>query len=117
MNEVLVLAPALAAGLLLGAFFFGGLWWTVIKGVSSPRPALWFFTSMLLRMSVTLAGFYFVGREDDDASGQEGGAVDVATGAVQEPADDRAELPAPAGSTGYIYAAEFAGGSSAADHA
>ena len=62
MNEVLVLAPPLAAGLLLGAFFFGGLWWTVIKGVSSPRPALWFFTSMLLRMSVTLAGFYFVGR-------------------------------------------------------
>jgi F1F0 ATPase subunit 2 len=64
MNEVLVLAPPLAAGLLLGAFFFGGLWWTVIKGVSSPRPALWFFTSMLLRMSVTLAGFYFVARED-----------------------------------------------------
>jgi F1F0 ATPase subunit 2 len=64
MNEVLVLAPPLAAGLLLGAFFFGGLWWTVVKGVSSPRPALWFFTSMLLRMSVTLTGFYVVGGED-----------------------------------------------------
>ena len=64
MNEVLLLAPALAAGLLLGAFFFGGLWWTVIKGVSSPRPALWFFGSMLLRTGVTLAGFYIVGRDD-----------------------------------------------------
>ena len=64
MNDFLFLAPALAAGLLLGAFFFGGLWWTVIKGVSSERPALWFFGSMLLRMSVTLAGFYSVGRED-----------------------------------------------------
>ena len=64
MNEVLVLAPPLAVGLLLGAFFFGGLWWTVIKGVSSPRPALWFFASMLLRVSVTLPGFYFVGGED-----------------------------------------------------
>ena len=64
MNEILVLAPPLAASLLLGAFFFGGLWWTVIKGVSSPRPALWFFTSMLLRMSVTLLGFYFVGGGD-----------------------------------------------------
>ena len=63
MNEMLLLA-ALAAGLLLGAFFFGGLWWTVNKGVSSDRPALWFFVSMLLRMCVTLAGFYFVGRED-----------------------------------------------------
>ena len=64
MNEFLFLAPPLAAGLLLGAFFFGGLWWTVVKGVSSQRPALWFFASMLLRMSVTLAGFYFVGGED-----------------------------------------------------
>jgi F1F0 ATPase subunit 2 len=64
MNEFLVLAPALAAGLLLGAIFFGGLWWTVIRGVSSPRPTLWFFGSMLLRMTVTLVGFYFVGRED-----------------------------------------------------
>lgn len=64
MNEILVLAPPLAAGLLLGAFFFGGLWWTVVKGVSSPWPALWFFTSMLLRMSVTLPGFYYVGGED-----------------------------------------------------
>jgi len=64
MNEFLFLAPSLAAGLLLGAFFFGGLWWTVIRGVSSSRPALWFFTSMLLRMSLTLPGFYFVGGED-----------------------------------------------------
>ena len=47
-----------------GAFFFGGLWWTVIKGVSSPRPALWFFGSMLLRTGVTLVGFYIVGRDD-----------------------------------------------------
>ena len=64
MNEFLFLAPPLAAGLLLGAFFFGGLWWTVIRAVSSQRPALWFFGSMLLRMSITLAGFYFVGGEN-----------------------------------------------------
>ena len=62
MNESLTLALALAAGVLLGAIFFGGLWWTVRKGVSSQRPALWFFGSLLLRMSITLAGFYFVGR-------------------------------------------------------
>ena len=64
MSEFVSLAPALAAGLFLGAVFFGGLWWTVIRGVSSPRPALWFLGSMLLRMSITLAGFYIVGRED-----------------------------------------------------
>ena len=64
MNDFLSLAPALAVGLLLGAFFFGGLWWTVIRGVSSERPALWFFGSVLLRMSLTLAGFYFAGGEN-----------------------------------------------------
>jgi F1F0 ATPase subunit 2 len=59
MNETLSLVPALVAGVLLGAIFFGGLWWTVRKGVSSKRPALWFFGSLLLRTCITLAGFYF----------------------------------------------------------
>lgn len=60
MNEILSLAPALVAGMLLGAMFFGGLWWTVRKGMSSTRPARWFFSSLLLRTSLTLAGFYVV---------------------------------------------------------
>jgi F1F0 ATPase subunit 2 len=45
---------------LLGAIFFGGLWWTVRKSRFVPRPALWFLGSLLLRMSITLAGFYLV---------------------------------------------------------
>jgi len=60
MNEVLRLIAPLLAGALLGALFFGGLWWTVRKGVSSPRPGLWFFGSSLLRMTIALAGFYLV---------------------------------------------------------
>jgi F1F0 ATPase subunit 2 len=56
------LAPALAAGVLLGAIFYGGLWWTIQKGVVSNRPALWFFGSGLLRMGFVLAGFYVVAR-------------------------------------------------------
>lgn len=60
MNETLTLALAGLTGGGLGAVFFGGLWWTVRKGVSSPRPALWFLGSGLLRMSIVLAGFYFV---------------------------------------------------------
>jgi F1F0 ATPase subunit 2 len=64
MNEFLFLPPPLVAGLLLGAVFFGGLWWTVIRAVSSQRPALWFSGSMLLRMSITLVGILFCrGRE------------------------------------------------------
>ena len=60
MNEVLLLALTLSAGVLLGAIFFGGLWWTVRKGVSSEQPVFWFFSSLLLRMSIALAGFYLV---------------------------------------------------------
>jgi len=60
MNETLSLAPVFGTGVLLGVMFFGGLWWTVRKGVSSKQPATWFFSSLLLRMSIALAGFYFV---------------------------------------------------------
>jgi F1F0 ATPase subunit 2 len=62
MNDILTLMLALVAGTLLGAIFFGGLWWTLQKGVSSKRPALWFFTSMLLRTAIALAGFYAIAR-------------------------------------------------------
>jgi len=68
MSETIQLAlafsGALLAGLLLGAIFFGGLWWTVQKGVSARQPVLWFSLSLLLRVSITLAGFYFVGGSD-----------------------------------------------------
>jgi F1F0 ATPase subunit 2 len=55
---MLVLACATGGG--LGAIFFGGLWWTVRKGVLSKHPALWFFASLLVRMSIALIGFYYV---------------------------------------------------------
>jgi len=64
MNNILILALALGAGLLFGGIFFGGLWWTVHNGVSSKRPALWFLGSRLLRMGLVLVGFYFVGQGD-----------------------------------------------------
>lgn len=60
MNESLSLAFALLAGIFLGAFFFGGLWWTVRRGISSERVALWFLGSMLLRTGIVLLGFYFI---------------------------------------------------------
>jgi len=62
MHETLPLVLAVVAGLLLGAIFFGGLWWTVRKSASARRPALLFTASLLLRMSIAVAGFYLVGR-------------------------------------------------------
>lgn len=60
ISDTLRLGAAFIAGVALGGFFFGGLWWTVKIGVSSRQPALWFFGSVTLRMSLTLVGFYFV---------------------------------------------------------
>jgi F1F0 ATPase subunit 2 len=60
MSDLITLPLALLAGALLGVFFFGGLWWTVQKGVTSDRPALWFLFSLLLRNLLILAGFYLV---------------------------------------------------------
>ncbi len=60
MNEAVYFAFALVAGILLGALFFGGLWWTVRRGLTSKHPALWFFGSLLLRTYIVLLGFYFI---------------------------------------------------------
>ena len=60
MAETLTLALAWVGGGLLGVIFFGGLWWTVRRGVTSKKPALWFLGSLMIRMSIAVAGFYFV---------------------------------------------------------
>jgi F1F0 ATPase subunit 2 len=64
MNDALPLMLAALAGILLGAIFFGGLWWTVRKGLSSRRPALWFLVSFMLRIAIVMLGFYHVGQGD-----------------------------------------------------
>ncbi len=60
MNDILALMPVLITGMFLGGFFFGGLWWTVRKGLTSLHPATWFMGSLVLRTSITLAGFYII---------------------------------------------------------
>lgn len=64
MNNPLALLFSLFAGVLLGAIFFGGLWFTVRRGLTSHQPALWFLGSMLLRTAIAVAGFYFVMQGD-----------------------------------------------------
>jgi len=60
MNEAPILAGNLFAGILLGAFFFGGLWWTIRSRSPSQWSGLLFSASFLLRMAVAVTGFYLV---------------------------------------------------------
>ena len=60
MSEFLLLLFALFEGVLLGVFFFAGLWWTVRKIKSSKHVALLFLGSLLLRTSIVISGFYFI---------------------------------------------------------
>jgi F1F0 ATPase subunit 2 len=63
MHELIELALAGVAGTLLGAVFFGGLWWTVRECIVTQRSTLWLLGSWLLRMGIVLTGFYFIGHE------------------------------------------------------
>ena len=60
MNEAVYMVLAFISGLALGTLFFGGLWLTVKKAVSAKTPALWIFGSFVIRISITLVGFYFI---------------------------------------------------------
>lgn len=66
MSESWSPALAVVTGILLGAIFFGGLWWTVRHGISSSRAGLWFMGSMLLRIGVVMTGFCFLLRLPGD---------------------------------------------------
>jgi F1F0 ATPase subunit 2 len=63
MNEIFGWFMAGMAGMALGALFFGGLWWTVRSSASSPYPGLLIFVSLLLRVGITLTGFYLIAGE------------------------------------------------------
>jgi F1F0 ATPase subunit 2 len=62
MSGIGTLSGALIEGVILGAIFFGGLWWTVRYGLISLHPALWFALSTLVRMGVIFAGLYWATR-------------------------------------------------------
>jgi len=61
MSNLISTALPLLAGLLIGTFFFFGLWWTVRRAVASRRPARWLIGSMLLRFGVALGAFCLIG--------------------------------------------------------
>jgi F1F0 ATPase subunit 2 len=55
---------SLFIGVLLGAFYFAGLWWTVRQLSTSRYTAPLFLLSMLVRTSVVVMAFYlFLGHD------------------------------------------------------
>ena len=61
MNEIWTMIASMLVGVLLGALFFGGLWWTVYRGLSSStQPAILFAGSMIVRTAIAVMGFYWI---------------------------------------------------------
>jgi F1F0 ATPase subunit 2 len=59
VSDIGLIIPPLAAGMVLGAVFFGGLWWTVTRGLNATIPAVWFGLSAVMRMAIAVAGLYY----------------------------------------------------------
>jgi F1F0 ATPase subunit 2 len=62
MNELLIFILSSGAGILLGIFYFGGLWLTVRKLSVSGNPYLLTLGSFFGRTVISLFGFYLVAR-------------------------------------------------------
>ena len=60
MNESLNMTISLASGILLGVFYFGGLWLTLKRLSQSRQPALLTLTSFLMRSALCLYCFYLI---------------------------------------------------------
>ena len=60
MPGFLGLVAAAIAGAGLGALFFGALWFTVKRGLTTEWPATLFLCSVVVRIGVTLGGFWWV---------------------------------------------------------
>ncbi len=60
MTDYLQMLFSLFAGLLLGVFFFAGLWWTVRRLATSKHVALLFLFSLLFRTGIVILGLYLI---------------------------------------------------------
>jgi F1F0 ATPase subunit 2 len=58
--EAFGLILALAGGIGIGAFYFGGLLWTIQKLPSRRRPGLWVTASYFIRTGIAVFAFYLV---------------------------------------------------------
>ncbi len=64
IGSSLLLWGAFFAGMVFGSIFFGGLWLTIRRSLSSAALGLWLMSSFILRSAIVVAGFYFVSAGD-----------------------------------------------------
>lgn len=64
IEKVVLWVGLLVAGAGLGAFFYGGLWWTVKKLPEVRHPAVWMLVSFAVRTAVTVTGLFWLMAED-----------------------------------------------------
>jgi F1F0 ATPase subunit 2 len=60
MSEIVYMVLAFIGGLALGMLFFGGLWLTTKKVITSKMPGILFSASFLIRAAITITGFYYI---------------------------------------------------------
>ena len=60
LTTMMILMAAFAAGFVLGGFYFIALWQTVRRLPATGSPVRLMLGSLVLRMAVLSAGFYFV---------------------------------------------------------
>ena len=63
MNELFPLTGAAAAGVALGAIFYGGLWWSV-RRLCVKAEGAWLPAGFAVRTLIVLAGFVAIARRD-----------------------------------------------------
>ncbi len=61
--EMGMLCLSFIAGLGAGVCFYLGLWWTVLRRLSSKHLALWWWASFLLRTAAAASLFYLIANE------------------------------------------------------
>ncbi|BBB91864.1 MAG TPA: ATP synthase subunit I [Methylomusa anaerophila] len=59
-----MLVVSFGAGLVFGIIFFGGLWWTVVRGVSFRRTKMLFIISFLVRAGMVILALSYIAGGD-----------------------------------------------------
>lgn len=60
LTSMLQACIAFSVGAVVGTVFYGGLWWTVSRGLRSEQPGLWFMGSFLARTAAAALGILLV---------------------------------------------------------